>query len=89
MWTDVVEVLGRDGVLGPPESVEDGSHRVGDSDNDGDDEVHDGVVELGDTLHGDGRRVLESVLPRLGSVTVDHAHPGESLASGMRIEGGA
>jgi len=42
----VVEVLGRDGVLGDSESVDDSSQGVGDSGNDGDNEVHDGVVEL-------------------------------------------
>lgn len=36
-------------------------------------------MELGDTLHGDGGSVLESVLPRLRSVEVDHSESGKGL----------
>ena len=80
----MVEVLGRDGVLADPESVEDGSHGVDDSDHDGDDEVHDGVVKLGDTLHGDGGSILEAKLPGLRSIKIDHSESGK----GLRTEGG-
>ena len=42
----MVEVLGSDGVLADSESVDDSTKSVGDSGNDGDNEVHDGVVKL-------------------------------------------
>lgn len=48
----MVEVLGSDGVLADSESVDDSGQSVGDSGDDSDNEVHDGVVELSE---GGGR----------------------------------